>query len=66
MGLTDICSQLTKMDCYNAGGQCCASYPDGTGTVSVAEKSSEESCGYCFTGNPDTLIEEAILEGIIL
>ena len=42
MGLTNICSMLTKMDCYNAGGGCCATYSDGTGTVStsVAEKMS--------------------------
>ena len=61
MGLTNICSKLAKMDCYNAGGGCCASNSDGTGTISVAEKTSEELCGYCFTGQPDTL--EATLEG---
>ena len=41
VGLTNICSMLTKMDCYNAGSGCCATYSDGTGTVSVAEKTSE-------------------------
>ena len=61
VGLTNICSMLTKMDCYNAGGGCCATYSDGTGTVSIAEKTSEELCGYCFTGEPGTL--EATLEG---
>lgn len=61
MGLTNICSMLAKMDCYNAGGGCCATYSDGTGTVSTAEKTSKELCGYCFTGEPGTL--EATLEG---
>ena len=61
VGLTNICSMLAKMDCYNAGGGCCATYSDGTGTVSIAEKTSEELCGYCFTGEPGTL--EATLEG---
>ena len=53
------------MDCFNAGGGCCASNSDGTGTVSaVGETSEEELCGYCFTGKPATLIEETMLEGI--
>ena len=65
VGLTNICSRLAKMDCYNAGGGCCASYSDGTGTVGVAEKSSEEICGYCFTGQPGTL-EAATLEGTVM
>lgn len=76
---TNACSKLTKMDCNKAGGGCCASNSDGTGTVSAAKaRSSEEMCGYCFTGEPAaaisttqgrgrrnrTLIDEkAILEG---
>ena len=65
MGLTDICSKLTEMDCSKAGGGCCASNSDGTGVVrAVGETSEEELCGYCFTGKPATLIEEAMLEGI--
>ena len=63
LGLTDICSKLTKMDCFKAGGECCASTSDGTGTVSVAEKTSEELCGYCFTGDPSA--SEATLEGTL-
>ena len=35
MGLAQICSKLVEMDCYNTGGQCCASNSDGTGTVSA-------------------------------
>ena len=64
VGLTSMCSKPTEMDCYNAGGGCCASNPNGTGTVSAAEKVPDELCGYCFTGKPATLIQEAILEGI--
>ena len=65
MGLTDICSKLTEMDCFNVGGGCCASNSDGTGTVSAVDETSEEElCGYCFTGEPATL--EATLEGIAI
>ena len=54
---TNACSKLTKMDCYKAGGGCCASNSDGTGTVSAAKAcSSEEICGYCFTGEPAAAI----------
>ena len=65
MGLAQICSKLVEMDCYNTGGQCCASNSDGTGTVSTAEKTSEDLCGYCFTGKPATLMEQALLEGVM-
>ena len=51
------------MDCFKAGGGCCASTSYGTGTVSVAEKTSEELCGYCFTGDPSA--SEATLEGTL-
>ena len=64
MGLTSLCSKAREMDCCNAGGGCCASNSDGTGTVSVAEKISDELCGYCFTGKPATLIEEATVQGM--
>ena len=36
--------------CNNAGGQCCASSADGTGTVKTAKKNDNTYCGYCFTG----------------
>ena len=38
------CSKLAEMvqDCFNVGGGCCAPNSDGTGTVSAAEKTSEE------------------------
>ena len=59
VGLTDICSNLTEMDCFNAGGGCCASNSNGTGTVSAVGETSEELCGYCFTGEPSA--SEAML-----
>ena len=65
IGLTQVCSQLVEMDCYNAGGKCCATNSDGTGKISAPEKASEDRCGYCFTGNPATLLEQAIVEGSI-
>ena len=42
---------IHKKSCFNKGGHCCASNPDGTGKVNEAD-GSNGYCGYCYTSGP--------------